>query len=161
MPARVRVVLCHAIRSVTVVLVALATLSLPIAPAHAAYGPPIPVTMEVYAKGVKLAGAYGSLQFDDGNTKYAYSLAMCRESSYSQPNLWISVNGGPRSLAWSGGGSPVSIPQCRYDAYLISAEVQHGGVVANVAFTLDGVHFSNQNVATYHSRTATFDNPYN
>ncbi|MBN6052727.1 hypothetical protein JYK22_12385, partial [Nonomuraea sp. RK-328] len=152
---------CHAVRVVTVVLVALATLSLSIAPAHAAYGPPISVTMEVHAKGVKLAGAYGSLQFDDGNTKYAYSLTMCRESSYTQPNLWISVNGGPRVLAWSGGGTPVSIPQCRYTAYLISAEAQPGGVVANVALTLDGVHFSSQSVATYHSRTATFDNPYN
>ena len=147
-------------RALTVVLAMLAAVLLVATPAHATYGPPNPVTLEVYYGTTKLSGLYGTLSFDDGNTRFAYSLAVCRESSYTPPNVWYTVNGGGR-VPISGGGSSVTIPQCRYPAYLISGEPAPGVVVGTVALIIDGVYFTPQNGAIFRERSTWWDNPYN
>ncbi|TDV43559.1 hypothetical protein [Actinophytocola oryzae] len=74
--------------------------------------------------------------------------------------MWYSVNGGAR-VPISGGGSPVSIPQCKYTAYQISGEPAPGVVVGTATLFVDGVWFDNQNVAHFYTRTGTYDNPFN
>ncbi|MEU9890651.1 hypothetical protein AB0M95_09795 [Sphaerisporangium sp. NPDC051017] len=137
-----------------------AALVVAVAPAHATYGPDRTVNIEVWGQGVKLSGAYGSIAFDDGNAKYRYSIAMCQQSSYTRPSLFASVNGGARTTLYAGGGTPVSIPQCPYTAYLIGGEVTPGGTVDNVTLTVDGVRFNPPN-STYHTNSAFYDNPFN
>jgi hypothetical protein len=146
-------------RSLTLALVLLAAVFLPSTPAYATYGAPISVQVEVYNNlGAKLSGIYGSVSFDDGNSKFAYSLAVCRESSYTPPNVWYAVNGGSR-IPISGGGSPVTIPQCKYTAYQISGEPTSGTLLASVTFTVDGVYFDNHNVAHFFSESRNYFNP--
>jgi len=148
-------------RSLTLALVMLAAVFLPSTPAYATYGAPISVQLEVRNNlGTKLSGIYGSVSFDDGNTTFAYSLAVCRESSYTPPNVWYAVNGGSR-IPISGGGSPVTIPQCKYTAYQISGAPTSGTVITGVTFTIDGVYFDNHNVAHFFSEAGTYDNPFN
>jgi len=147
-------------RVLTVVLAVLAGILLAAGPASATYGAPTAVLLQVNGGGMKLSGVSGSLSFDDGNTKFAYSLAVCRESSYTPPNVWYSVNGGQR-IPISGGGSPVSVPECKYTAYLISGEPVPGVVITSVTVFIDGVWFDNHNVAHYFERSGTYDNPFN
>ncbi|WP_155350291.1 hypothetical protein [Acrocarpospora pleiomorpha] len=137
-----------------------AALAVPVAPAYATYGSNMTVSIDVWGQGVKLSGAYGTIAFDDGNTKYRYSIAMCWQSSYTRPNLYASVNGGARTSLYVGGGTPVTIPQCLYTASLISGEVTPGGTVSNVTLTVDGVRFNPPN-STYHTNSAFYDNPFN
>ncbi|WP_062429881.1 hypothetical protein [Herbidospora daliensis] len=136
----------------------LAVLAIPAAPAQAAYGADLPVHIDVYGQGVKLSGAYGSISFDDGNTKYRYSIAVCWQGSYSRPTLYASVNGAWRSPL-SGTSTAVSIPQCTGQATLVSGEAT-GGTIANVSIVVDGVKFNPPN-STYHTGSAFYDNPYN
>lgn len=148
-------------RSLTLALVLLAAVFLAGTPAYATYGAPVSVQVEVRNNvGTKLSGIYGSVSFDDGNAKFTYSLAVCQESSYTPPNVWYAVNGGSR-VSISGGGSPVTIPQCKYTAYLISGEPTPGTVITGVTFTIDGVYFDNHNVAHFFSEARTYDNPFN
>lgn len=144
-------------RALTVVLAMLAAVLLVATPAQATYGPPVPVTMEVWYGSVKLSGLYGSLSFDDGKTKFSYTLDVCRVSSYTPPNVWYSVNGGGR-VPISGGGGAVTIPQCVYTAYRISGEPSPGVVITKVTLYLDGVYFDNSNVAHFKERSANFFN---
>ncbi|MEO3861490.1 hypothetical protein [Acrocarpospora sp. B8E8] len=64
-------------RVLTIALTVVAALVVPVAPAHAAYGSDIVVSIDVYGQGFKLSGAYGTIAFDNGNAKYRYSIAMC------------------------------------------------------------------------------------
>ncbi|RCG33234.1 hypothetical protein DQ384_02030 [Sphaerisporangium album] len=138
---------------------AVAALVVPGAPAHATYGSDKTVSIEVWGQGVKLSGAYGTIAFDDGNAKYRYSIAVCWQASYTRPNLYASVNGGPRTTL-STSGTPVTIPQCLYTASLVTAEVTPGGTVGNVTLTVDGVRY-NPPSSTYHTNSAVYDNPFN
>ncbi|WP_066374449.1 hypothetical protein [Herbidospora mongoliensis] len=137
----------------------LAVLVTPVAPAQAAYGSDLPVNIDVYGQGIKLSGAYGTIAFDDGNTKYRYSIAVCWQGSYSRPTLYASVNGAWRSPL-PAGGTAVTIPQCTGQATLLSGEVTAGATINNVAIVVDGVKFNPPN-STYHTNSAFYDNPYN
>ncbi|MEV7968229.1 hypothetical protein AB0O34_19930 [Sphaerisporangium sp. NPDC088356] len=136
---------------------------LPLTPAHAAYGAPIPVSMAVYggSTGTQLlARVDGTMQFDDGNMKYQYNLELCRVSSFVAPHVKVSVNGVYKySLFWSGGSSTALCPSF-YTATALAAEVDNGSTVANVTLTLVGSDFNN-NVYRERTRTTTYDNPFN
>ncbi|MDH2426526.1 hypothetical protein [Sphaerisporangium sp. TRM90804] len=136
---------------------------LPLTPANAAYGAPIPVSMAVYggAGGTQLlARVDGTLAFDDANTRYTYSLSLCRVSSFVSPHVKVLVNGVYKdSLYWNGGSSTALCPSF-YTATALSAEVENGGTVANVTLTLVGSDFNN-NVYRERTRTGTYDNPFN
>ncbi len=136
---------------------------LPLTPAHAAYGAPIPVSMAVYGgpTGTQLlARVDGTMQFGDGNMKYAYNLELCRVSSFVAPHVKVFVNGVHKdSLFWSGGSSTALCPSF-YTATALAAEVDNGSTVVNVALTLVGSDFNN-NVYRERTKTATYDNPFN
>ncbi|WP_459803092.1 hypothetical protein [Herbidospora sp. RD11066] len=142
-------------------ILTIALLALPVTlatPAHAAYGSDLAVNIDVYGQGIKLSGAYGTIAFDDGNTKYRYSIAVCWQGSYSRPTLYASVNGAWRSPL-GGTSTPVTIPQCTGQATLVSGEAS-GGTINNVSIVVDGVKFNPPN-STYHTNSAFYDNPFN
>ena len=149
-------------RWIAVTVMALAATLVPLTPAHATYGPQLPVILYVNAdNGTKLARVEGTLQFDDGNAKYAYSLTLCRYSSYSAPYIRISVNGTYRDLlSWYGG---TTVPWCTYSGFatVFTGDIDYGSTVRNVSFQLVGSSFSNQNVYKEHYDYLTYDNPYN
>jgi hypothetical protein len=66
-------------------------------PAHATLGPPQPVDIQLRGTSgpyqVLVGRVVGTLQFDDGASAYRLSLVMCRQSSYTAPNVRINVNG--------------------------------------------------------------------
>ncbi|MEO3810691.1 hypothetical protein ABGB17_16950 [Sphaerisporangium sp. B11E5] len=133
---------------------------LPLSPAHAAYGPPQPISMGTSGGGQILALADGTLQFDDGNTKFLYYIELCRVSSFSAPYIKVYVNGVYQySLYWEGNTTTSRCP-AGYRSTIHSAESSHGGTVANVTFTLVSSDFIN-NVYRERTRTVTYDNPYN
>ncbi|MFC6081939.1 hypothetical protein [Sphaerisporangium aureirubrum] len=143
-------------------LVAVAAL-LPLTPAHAAYGAPLPIQQAIYG-GVNnaqlLARSDGTLQFDDGNTKYKYYIELCRVSSFVAPSIRVAVNGVYQYTLFYNVGSATALCPSGYTATILSAEVNHGGTVANVSFTLVASDFINQ-VYRERTRTSTYDNPYN
>ncbi|MFS1299751.1 hypothetical protein [Streptosporangium longisporum] len=136
---------------------------LPLTPAHAAYGTPIPVSMAVYGgwNGTQLlARVDGTIQFDDANQKYQYHLSLCRVSSFVGPNVRVLVNNVYKSTLYWNGGSPTAQCPASYIATAHSAEVDNGSTVHNVTLTLVGSDF-NANVFRERTETWTYDNPFN
>ncbi|MCK2215856.1 hypothetical protein MF672_018945 [Actinomadura sp. ATCC 31491] len=146
---------------IALLLAAIATALLPLTPAQAAYGPPNPIILQVNAgDGTLLARVEGTVAFDDGNTRYTYSLVLCRRSSFQAPYVRIYVNGAYRdSLYWN---PSTTVPWCQYAGFASphSAEVDYGALVQNVRFELIGSSFPNNVYKEHHSST-TYDNPYN
>ncbi|WP_155341308.1 hypothetical protein [Acrocarpospora corrugata] len=147
-------------RVLAIALLTVAALVAPSAPAHAAYGSDQSANIDVWGQGIKLSGGYGTIAFDDGNTKYRYTIAICWQSSYSRPTLYASVNGAWRTIISTGGGTAVTIPQCSNPASLVSGEVTPGGTINNVSLIVDGVRFNPPN-STYHTNSSFHDNPFN
>ncbi|WP_182905893.1 hypothetical protein [Microbispora sp. H13382] len=141
---------------------AIAAALLPLSPAHAAYGPDQPVYLQLVSNdgnATQLALLDGTVAFDDGNTKYRYSLRLCWQHAYPQPYFTINVNG--TSTAWPTQVGPTSMPGCQ-QAYLYSAEVNFGSTVRNVRFDVTGGWFgSNGQYQMRTKSTGTYDNPYN
>ncbi len=87
-----------AARSLLLALATTAALVLPTAtPAHAAWGPAQPVTMQIrhyYPTGssIQIGWVEGTVQFDDGGSALRYNLTFCRQSSYMLPYMTINVN---------------------------------------------------------------------
>ncbi|QYC42462.1 hypothetical protein Nocox_24295 [Nonomuraea coxensis DSM 45129] len=146
---------------IALLLAAIAVALLPLTPAQAAYGPPSPIVLQVNASdGTQLARVEGTVAFDDGNTRYTYSLVLCRRSSFQAPYVRIYVNGVVHdTLFWN---PSTTVPWCFYSGFASphSAEVTYGAVVQNVRFELVGSSFPN-NVYKEHRSGFTYDNPYN
>jgi hypothetical protein len=150
-------------RSAAIALVAAIAALLPLTPAHAAYGAPIPVSMAVYGgwnNSQLLARLDGTLQFDDGNSKYKYNLELCRVSSFVAPRVNVYVNGAYKNTLYYNGGSSTALCPSFYTATALAAEVDNGSTVVNVTLTLVGSDFNN-NVFRERGRSGTYDNPYN
>lgn len=78
-------------------LAMLVTLIAPAAPAQAAWGAQLPLTLQImhyYPTGgsVQVGRVEGTVQFDDGGSALSYSLTFCRQSSYMLPYMTINVN---------------------------------------------------------------------
>jgi hypothetical protein len=88
------------------------------------------------------------------------SFVVCRQSSYTSPNLIVRVNGA--SYTTFSGGSTFRVDVCGGHGLsnVIEGAFTYGGAVQNVWFTLQGVHFDGSTARTY-ADGATFDNPYN
>lgn len=71
--------------------VALSVLLAP-APAHAAWASQIPITIQVTGNGHQLGYAEGWVQYETNGTTFRYSITVCRQSSYTPPNLSVAVN---------------------------------------------------------------------
>lgn len=84
-------------------LAMLVTLIVPAAPAQAAWGTQLPLTLQVmhyYPTGgsVQIGRVEGTVQFDTGGSALSYTLTFCRQSSYALPYMTINVNS-----YWAGG----------------------------------------------------------
>ena len=140
--------------------------SLAAAPAHAALGPPQPVSMQLRAytsTGVEyLVGrVVGTIQFDDANTAYNLSLTVCRQSSYVSPNVRVFVNGAYAGYFAGEDGTPrPSICPGHGMSGVINGTFTTGGTVQNVSITITGLFF-NGSTATEKSKSAFYDNPFN
>lgn len=151
----------RALRWIAVAVSVLAAGLLPVTPAHATYGSDQPVYVQVNSNTgptQALARLDGTVAFDDGNTKFRYSLAMCWQSAYPSPNLQIVVNGS--TYLWGSYAGTTSAPGCQ-QVILYSAEVTHGGVVANVRFDVTAGWFYPGNQYNSRTRSWTADNPFN
>lgn len=89
--------------SLLLTLAGMATAVLPTAPAQAAWGTQLPLTLQIthyYSTGASVQVGYvnGTVQFDDAGNTLQYSLTFCRQSSYIQPYMTINVNS-----YWAGG----------------------------------------------------------
>jgi hypothetical protein len=149
------------------VFAALFVVSLTPAPAHATYGPAIPVDIQLrsydsYGNEYRVGRVVGTVQFDDGNSAYYISLTVCRQSSYTSPNAQVLVNGVSQFYlsSWDG----VARPQVCGDAWGQSGATtggfSYGGVVRNLTVTIQGIHFDGSQAKEI-VRSRTYDNPYN
>ncbi|MGI5156526.1 hypothetical protein [Microbispora sp. CA-102843] len=148
--------------SIAIAIASMAAALLPLSPAHAAYGSDQPVYLQLLSNdgnGTQLALLEGTVAFDDGNTKYRYSLRLCWQHAYPAPSFLINVNGtSTASPTWTGS---TSVSGCQ-QAHLYSAEVNFGSTVRNVRFDVTGGWFgTNGQYMTRTKSTATYDNPYN
>jgi len=158
-------------RSLVLALGLLAALTVTATPSQAAWTPQVFVTLQVtssYNGTTQMVGrAEGWVQLDDGGNAFRYSFTFCRQSSFSQPYMSVSVN------VYTVGGTRYATPIANlYPSYVdySSSQPCYGqtGTVANehsypnffnVEFKLVGSSFDN-NVYTERSRSALFSNPY-
>jgi hypothetical protein len=148
--------------SVAAVAAALTTFLAP-PPAHATLGPPVPVDIQLRSS----SGGYqtlvgrvvGTIQFDDGASAYRLSLVVCRQSSYTAPNVRINVNGVfEHSIQQDSvyrseicGGHGLSGELVRTFSY--------PGVVENISIGIQGVHFDGSTARNV-GGGAFYPNPY-
>jgi hypothetical protein len=143
--------------------------SLAPAPAHATYGPPQTVTIQLrsydsYGNEYRVGRLVGTVQFDDGNSAYYLSLVMCRQSSYTNPHLRIHLNNGTVYHQFFSPSDNTRRPVECDGGHGMSGTVVggfgYGGVISNLTISLEGIHFDMSTARTV-SRSATYDNPYN
>jgi hypothetical protein len=155
--------------SIALAITALTAALVPVAPANATYGPAVSVYATVITNdggpAVELARLEGLMAFDDSNTKYWYSLSLCRRSgAYPMPTFVSVVNGSSRVASVYSGST--SAPGCT-SVSLHSAEVFFGSTVSKVRFDLTAGWFSSVgggSGSSYRTRTDysfTYDNPFN
>lgn len=149
-------------KSLAIVLTTLVAVLLPLTPAHAAYGPPQTVNIEVRGwNGNKLSLLYGTIQFDDGNQKFQYDLYICRENSYAFPNVWRRINNTINVPIYYTSG-PHTIPQCVYSAYRAVGEVTHPSTIQNVTLGIEAVGVGPDGYTfVRYQKEKTYDNPFN
>jgi hypothetical protein len=141
---------------------------LPAGPAHAAYGPQFGTVhwQLLNSAGNQLIGSIdGTLEFDDGNTKFRYSLTMCRQNSFTAPYANVFVNG---TFSFSLNPAYTGMPGCGGATALggvVTGEVETGSLVHNVTVQFNGSYYgSGPNgymVWEQRQRNILKDNPYN
>jgi hypothetical protein len=142
---------------------------LPAAPAHATYGPQFGTVhwQLLNSGGNQLIGSIdGTVEFDDGNTKFRYSLTMCRQNSFSAPYARVFVNG---TYSFSLYPAYTGMPSCTGGATaiggVVTGEVETGSLVRNVTVEFNGSYYgSGPNgymVWEQRQRSILKDNPYN
>ncbi len=153
---------------ISVIGVAVAALSATLlapAPAHATLGPALPIDVQLrsyYNGGEYLVGrVVGTIQFDTNNVQYKLSVTVCRQSSYTSPNVRIYVNG-TQSSTYSGEDNiRRQICSGHGMSFVIDNTFTAGGAVVRfVGIGIEGVHFDGSN-ARFVSGGAGYDNPYN
>ncbi|TQS13634.1 hypothetical protein [Microbispora hainanensis] len=148
--------------SIAMAIAATAAALLPLSPAHAAYSADQPVYLQLVSNdgnATQLALLQGTVAFDDGNTKYRYSLTLCWQHAYPAPSFRVVVNG--TSTSWPTQTGSTSLPGCQQTA-VYNSEVNFGSTVGNVRFDVTGGWFgSNGQYQTRTKSSYTYDNPYN
>ncbi|WP_043622546.1 hypothetical protein [Nonomuraea candida] len=147
-------------RSIAIAIAAIAAALLPLSPAHAAYGPDQPVSVQVNATdpyNTPLARLQGTVAFDDGTAMFRYSLQLCWLRAYPAPNLRIFINGTTQHYPVSAGST--TTPGCQQTS-LYAAEVNHGAAIANVRFDVTAGWFYPGMQYNTRTRSFTSDNPF-
>lgn len=150
-------------RSIAIAIAMLAAVLLPTTPAHATYGPPQQVYLQLVSddgQALQLARAEGTVAFDDGNRRYTFNVNVCWQRAYPAPNFDVYINDVWQSVGYSTGPTA---PGCQLTLRVYSAnDVTHGDIVRNIRFQVTGGWFDRQ--GQYRSRTKStpyYDNPFN
>jgi hypothetical protein len=157
-------------RVISVIGVAVTALSVSMlapVPAHATLGPPSTVNIQLTKPwpggGTILVGRVtGTIQFDDGNTAFKLSVTVCRQSSYTSPNVRISVNGVSGGV-WTGEDNVRRPQACGGGhglSFVIDGTFTRASVITRAGISIQGVFFDGS-TATSVSGGQGFDNPYN
>ena len=145
--------------------VALLTTSLAAVPAQATYGSPFAVSLQLRSytstgTEYQVGRLVGTVQFDDGNSAYYLSLIMCRQSSYTNPQVRVYVNG-VYTLFFSPSDN-IRRPESCNGGHGLSGVIEGGfgysGVIANLTISISGIHFDGSTARDV-SRSAFYDNP--
>lgn len=137
-------------------------------PAYAAWGVQYSVTIQVNGAGQTLGYASGWVQFDTGGSTTRYEFTVCRQSSYTPPDLEVAVNThvvagqyvNTRVAYHHGSYGGVSAPApCYSGAWNVSGQFTYANHY-NVEFTLFGDTFTNGNNYTVFDQDRTINNPY-
>ncbi|WP_143532733.1 hypothetical protein [Saccharothrix sp. ALI-22-I] len=150
----------------TITLAMLFTAALVAAPAHATYGPPQPVDLNL--RGTSSTGLItpvgrlvGSVQFDDGNSYYRLDAIACRQSSYVEPTIKIDVNGALHQ--WFSSSDGIRRPEvCGGHGMsgAVNVEFAYSGIIYNIKVTYEGLYFEGSTAKPI-SKSRTYDNPFN
>jgi hypothetical protein len=140
--------------------------------AHAAWGTTYNVSVQVTytsqtGSTLQLGRADGWVQFDDGGNSFRYSLAVCRQSSYTWPKLQVAVNAGWVGNTWQqtvlegislpNGAPTTPTAPCYGDTDLVTGQDTYTNF-SNVEFILNGDTFTP--TYTTVSRKQVLTNPY-
>jgi hypothetical protein len=134
---------------------------LPAVPAHATYGPQNGIVhlQLLDSVGSHIGSIDGTVEFDDGNTKYRYSLTVCRQSSFTAPFAYVYVNGAYQFPLLP---SYTALPACGGAlGGVVSGEVVSGSVVQNVTVEFHGSSYGYPAGFEQRQKSVVKDNPYN
>ncbi|MDI1465409.1 hypothetical protein QEZ54_31015 [Catellatospora sp. KI3] len=161
-----------ATRSSLLALAAAALVLPSAAPAQAAWGTTLPLTLQIrhywpVGGSVQIGWVEGTVQFDDGGSALRYSLTFCRQSSYILPYMTINVNS-----YWAGGKKYATYVTTVYPNYTTTSSSQpcysSTGTAAgeftsadfsNVEFIAYGSTFAGQSHVV-ESQDRIYTNPY-
>lgn len=147
----------------SIAIAALGAILLPVTPAYATYGQDQIVALTVTSNSgpsLTLARLDGTVAFDDGNTKFRYSLRLCWGSgAYPRPNFSITINGSVGVPPVETGTAPAPAG-CQF-VFLYDAEPTTSTTLTNVTFSVTGGWFYPGNQYNTRTRSVTYDNPYN
>jgi hypothetical protein len=134
-------------------------------PAQAAYGPaqPIYIQLQRTSSGytTQVGRLVGTLRFDDGNSLYRLDVTLCRQSSYVDTTLSISVNNTLHQRLSRRdeilrpdvcGGHGIS--------GVINADFAYSGTIYNIGIGYEGLHFDGSTARSV-GGSAFYDNPFN
>ena len=111
----------------------------------------------------KVGRVYGTVQWDDGNTQYRLDVTVCRQSSYTSPNVRLFVNG-VAGGAYSGEDNVNRSSICGGPwglSYAISGTFTAGGaVVRGLGIGIATVFFDGSSARDV-GGGGFYDNPYN
>jgi hypothetical protein len=148
-----------------VTVAALAGTSVMATPAQAAWGPQQPLEIQLISNPngseYRVGKVTGSVRFDDGNSMYHLSIVICRQSSYTFPNVRVFANGQPQGTYSSEDG--VARPSVCGDRWGMSLGVNQ--VISypglrSISVAIEGIHFDGS-TAYYVYGGAFADNPFN
>lgn len=145
---------------------AIGAIVLPAVPAHATYGPQFGTVhwQLLDSSGNQRIGSIdGTVEFDDGNTTFRYSLTMCRQNSFTAPYAYVYVNG---TYSFPLNPAYTTLPACGGAlGGVVTGEVVPGGVVRNVTVEFHGSYYGSGSngypVFEQRQRSILKDNPYN
>lgn len=160
-------------RRVAIGIAAIAAMAAPAvlaaSPAHAAWGTQYSVSLQVNGAGQTLGYASGWVQFDTGGNTTRYEFTVCRQSSYTPPDLEVAVNSrwsypdgdyvnipvAYHHGQYSGGTAPAP---CYGTAWTVSGQFTYNNHY-NVEFTLFGDTFVGSTYTVF-DQDRTISNPY-
>jgi hypothetical protein len=150
---------------VVVPLAAFFAMSLAAVPAQAAYGPPQQVFFQLRGQGstggTTLVGQLsGTLEFDDGNSRYRLLLVVCRQSGFVSPSLTVFVNGIKQPVIPEEGPARPDVCGTESQSWQLRAEPTFGGVIQDIRLRFRGVFFEGFTAKDI-VKEAQYDNPFN
>lgn len=147
---------------VAIMSAALFAVALAAAPAQATYGSPLPVDLQLTSSSgtIQVGRIVGTLQFDNGNSHYWVSATICRQSSYTNPNVRVFVNGSLHQYLTGTYGSRPQICGGHGISEAVNSGFAYAGTIYNITISIEGIHFDGS-TATTRTRSTTYDNPFN